>query len=42
MKEVLKSVPEIEEVPKKWILNFSTSIQGKHNESIGITPVGPM
>ena len=30
------------EVPQKWILNFSTSIQVLHNESIGITPVDPM
>ena len=33
---------EIEEVPQKWILSFSSTIQVLHNESIGITPVGPM
>ena len=31
---------EIEEVPQKWILNFSTSIQVLHNESIGMTSAG--
>ena len=28
---------EIEEVPNKWIQNFSTSIQVLHNESIFMT-----
>ena len=52
MKVVLKSLKsrlsllscstEIEEVPKKWILIFSTSIQGLHNESIVKTFVDPM
>ena len=31
---------EIEEVPQKWILNFSTSISVLHNESIGLTTDG--
>ena len=31
---------EIEEVPQKWILNFSTSISVLHNESIGLTSAG--
>ena len=31
---------EIEEVPQKWILNFSTSISVLHNESIGLTLAG--
>ena len=28
---------EIEEVPQKWIQNFSTLISVLHNESIGLT-----
>ena len=31
---------EIEEVPQKWILNFSTSISVLHKESIGLTSAG--
>ena len=31
---------ENEDVPHKWILNFSTSIQVLHNESIGMTSSG--
>ena len=31
---------ENEDVPHKWILNFSTSIQVLHNESIGMTSAG--
>ena len=31
---------EIEEVPQKLILNFSTSISVLHNESIGLTSAG--
>ena len=31
---------EIEEVPQKWKLNFSTSISVLHNESIGLTSAG--
>ena len=31
---------EIEEMPQKWILNFSTSIRVLHNESIGLTSAG--
>ena len=31
---------EIEEVPQKRILNFSTSISVLHNESIGLSSAG--
>ena len=32
---------ESEEMPQMWILNFSTSIQVLHNESIGLISAGP-
>ena len=35
-----RSGTEIEEVPQKWILNFSTSIRVLHNESIMLTSAG--
>ena len=31
---------ESEEVPQQWILNFSSSIQVMHKESIGFTSSG--
>ena len=33
---------EIQDVPQKWKLNFSTSIQVLHNESIVFLSAGPL